>query len=224
MFTFYFSVAYTTWRHRNYQFHLLISKYIITCIQVFASSIFANVTRIKHMHSKASLWPPFQIKHNHSVECRKDKKKVFKLSKSFMGSNSNINLPYFTSAELLADRFNNCFMNKTIINKNKIISDFPKYTFSFYVDTVIMFIGKMLVVFRPTSEVEIRKIIIKSPNKSCDLDPLPTWLLKKCLDQLLPMITTVINWSMDESALSLCLKRATITPLLKRSALYTETM
>ena len=47
-------------------------------------------------------------------------------------------------------------------------------------------------------------IITKSPNKSCDLDPLPTWL--------------------DESAMSLCLKRATITPLLKRSGLDKEDM
>jgi len=39
----------------------------------------------------------------------------------------------------------------------------------------------------------IKKIIIKSLNKSCDLDPLPTWLLKKCVDQSLSLITAIIN-------------------------------
>ncbi|KAK2145807.1 hypothetical protein LSH36_656g01010 [Paralvinella palmiformis] len=52
--------------------------------------------------------------------------------------------------------------------------------------------------FRPTSEVEVKEIIIKYPNKSFDLDPLPTWLLKKWVDQLLPLITAIVNWSMDE--------------------------
>ena len=64
----------------------------------------------------------------------------------------------------------------------------------------------MLEMFRPTSEVEVKEIIIKSPNKSCDLDPLPTWLLKKCVDQLLPLITAIVNRSMDESVMPLCLK------------------
>ena len=86
-------------------------------------------------------------------------------------------------------------------------------------DADIMFNGNMLEMFRPTSEVEVKEIIIKSPNKSCDLDPLPTWLLKKCVDQLLPLITAIINRSMAESVMPLCLKRATITPLLKKPGL-----
>ena len=36
-------------------------------------------------------------------------------------------------------------------------------------DEEIMFNGNMLEMFRPTSEVEVKKIIIKFQNKSCDL-------------------------------------------------------
>ena len=82
-----------------------------------------------------------------------------------------------------------------------------------------MFNGKKLEMFRPASAVEIKEIIVKSPNKSCDLDPLPTWRLKKCVGQLLPLIIAIFNRSMVESVMALCLKRATITPLLKRSGL-----
>ena len=83
-------------------------------------------------------------------------------------------------------------------------------------DAYIMFNGNMLEMFRPTTDVEVKEIIIKSPNKSCDSDPLLTCFLKKYVDQLLPLITAIINRSMDESVMLLCLKQANITPLLKR--------
>ena len=36
-------------------------------------------------------------------------------------------------------------------------------------------------------------IIKLSPNKSCELDPLPTWLLKLCAQELAPIITAIVN-------------------------------
>ena len=36
--------------------------------------------------------------------------------------------------------------------------------------------------FEPATADEVRKIIINSPSKTCDLDPFPTELLKCCLD------------------------------------------
>ena len=81
----------------------------------------------------------------------------------------------------------------------------------------IMFNGIM---FQPTFEVVVNGIIIKSRNKSRDLDPNPTWLLNKYVDQLLPLITSIINGSMDKSVMTLCLKRATTTPLLKNYKTY----
>ena len=64
-----------------------------------------------------------------------------------------------------------------------------------------MFSGKMLKIYLPASELQLKEIITKSLNKSCDLNPLLTWLLKKCVDQFLPLITTTINRSMDESTI-----------------------
>jgi len=70
-------------------------------------------------------------------------------------------------------------------------------------DVDIMFWGKMLEMFRP---IEVKEIITKSSYKSCDLDQLRTWLLKKRMDELLPLVTDVMNRSVDESVVSLCLK------------------
>jgi len=44
------------------------------------------------------------------------------------------------------------------------------------------------------------------------------------IEELLPLITTIVNRSMDESVMPLCLKSATITPLLKRYWLDKEDM
>ncbi|KAH3771476.1 hypothetical protein DPMN_172795 [Dreissena polymorpha] len=44
---------------------------------------------------------------------------------------------------------------------------------------------------------EVEKIIMQSPNKSCELDPIPTWLLKECKTELLPILTKIINLSME---------------------------
>ena len=43
--------------------------------------------------------------------------------------------------------------------------------------------------FAPATMSEIKKVIESSPNKSCELDPIPTWLLKSCLHKLLPILT-----------------------------------
>ena len=42
-----------------------------------------------------------------------------------------------------------------------------------------------LVVLCPATTLEVRTIIMNGPSKSCELDPMPTWLLKKCIDEIL---------------------------------------
>ena len=61
-----------------------------------------------------------------------------------------------------------------------------------------------------------------SPTKSCELDPLPTWLLKECLEDLLPAIVNIINRSLETGVMPHALKQATVRPLLKKSGLNLE--
>ena len=60
---------------------------------------------------------------------------------------------------------------------------------------------------------------MKSPNKSCVLDIMVTWRLKKCIAQIVPLITIVVNKTMTESVMASSLKQVTIMVLLKRSRL-----
>ena len=53
--------------------------------------------------------------------------------------------------------------------------------------------------FERASEDEIKKHILSSLSKSCDLDPIPTSVLKNSLDILITPITDIINISMETS-------------------------
>ena len=73
--------------------------------------------------------------------------------------------------------------------------------------------------FQPVTEDEVAKVIGSAPNSSCPLDPLPTWMLKKCLAILLPVITLLVNLSLKSGEFCSSLKRAYVTPLLKKADL-----
>ena len=72
------------------------------------------------------------------------------------------------------------------------------------------------------TEIEIRNIIKLSPAKSCELDPLPTWLLKECIAKLVPTITDIVNMSLRDSLTPKSLKTAVIRPLLKKTGLDSD--
>ncbi len=73
--------------------------------------------------------------------------------------------------------------------------------------------------FKYTTESEIRKLIKSSPDKQCELDPCPTWLVKSCLDVLASPITSIVNYSLKEGVFPTIFKQAHITPLIKKPSL-----
>ena len=66
------------------------------------------------------------------------------------------------------------------------------------------------------------KIIKNSPTKSCLLDPVPTFLLKDCVDILLPSITKLINLSLVDGVLPQQFKKAVVTSHIKKASLPNE--
>ncbi|CAB3987345.1 Hypothetical predicted protein, partial [Paramuricea clavata] len=73
--------------------------------------------------------------------------------------------------------------------------------------------------FEPLSEDDVRKLVVDSHKKSCYLDPVPTDFLVKCLDMLLPVITKIINISLETGYFPRDWKEAIILPRLKKSGL-----
>ena len=66
---------------------------------------------------------------------------------------------------------------------------------------------------------EVKSAILSSSDATCDLDILPTKLVKSCLDALLPPITHLINLCLKESTFPSCFKSALVTPLIKKQSL-----
>ena len=66
------------------------------------------------------------------------------------------------------------------------------------------------------------KIIKFSTIKSCDLDPIPAVMLKECWPVILPVITDIVNNSLDCAMMPEMLKIAQIRPCLKKASLDDE--
>jgi hypothetical protein len=73
--------------------------------------------------------------------------------------------------------------------------------------------------FDTVTEDEVKKIINNSPTKSCELDPLPTTLLKDCIDVIVPTVTKIVNQSLSSGIFPSSLKSAIVRPLLKKPSL-----
>ena len=71
---------------------------------------------------------------------------------------------------------------------------------------------------------EVRKLIINSPNKTCDLDSIPTELLKSCLDVLLVPIAQMVNLSLFSGVFPDIFKTSHVMPLLKKPSLSKDDM
>src|SRR6218665_3155979 len=81
-----------------------------------------------------------------------------------------------------------------------------------------------LQILHPASEAEVLLLLNSLPNKQCELDPIPTSLLKDCASVLLPVITQIINLSLSTGNFPLDFKHSLVTPLLKKANLDKENL
>ena len=73
----------------------------------------------------------------------------------------------------LADKFSNYFNEKSQ-NIRGLFGPSPDHS-SVALEASL----HPLSVFEPASEDEIKAVIVKSPSKSCELDPVPTFIIKQ---------------------------------------------
>ena len=117
----------------------------------------------------------------------------------------------------MADKFNNFFTDKIAKIRSALLekrSHLPKYV-EVKADPNV----KPLTKFHNLSPQEVKKMILATPNKSCDLDPIPTNLLKNILPSVLQLITNIVNLSLEHGMFPDTLKLALVKPLLKKANL-----
>ena len=72
--------------------------------------------------------------------------------------------------------------------------------------------------FDKLTENEVKSIMQLSSLRSCLLDPMPSWLVNQC-DTLLPILTTLINTSLQSGEFPKAWKETLVLPLLKKPSL-----
>ena len=71
----------------------------------------------------------------------------------------------------------------------------------------------------PLTEDEVCMLIANSKSTSCCLDPIPTPPLKSSIEPLIPVITNIINTSLDSGIFPVSWKEAVFIPLPKKLGL-----
>ena len=121
-----------------------------------------------------------------------DQKSLFDITKKLLVKHQAAILPTHEPNFELANRFSKFFNDKidTLrtnfrINANSDVEMEPLASV------------KLNNLISATSD-EIRDVIASCPNKSCQQDPIPTWLVKHSVDPLIPLNTSTINESLTK--------------------------
>jgi len=76
----------------------------------------------------------------------------------------------------------------------------------------------------PVTTDELEKLICSAPCKTCQLDPVPTWLVKNMKALLSPFVTLLFNKSLAVGCFPSDFKKAVVRPLLKKAGSDTSQM
>ena len=151
-----------------------------------------------------------QYYHELFSEVARDQRQIFCLTDWLLHRRKCSPLPKCESQKHLAQSFHIFFTDKI-----KCIRDQFERVSDLHTPTRALLSSKF-VGFHEVSINEIQKILSNSPGTICDLDPIPSALLKKCSDAVLPVMTKIINNSMNLGEIPSSLKAAQIRPMLKK--------
>jgi len=155
------------------------------------------------------------------AESSKDQKKLFKVVDSLLHNSKETPLPSYESPEEMANRFADFFIEKIVKIRENLAKSLQNDVQN-NPDRCPPKCPVELSTLEPASEDEIKKLIMSSSTKSCNLDPIPTWLLKECIDSLIPVLTRIVNLSLSSAEVPSNLKEAIVLPLLKKLILNPE--
>ena len=144
-----------------------------------------------------------------------DAKRLFQTVNAAMYKRNSNPMPDHTTPQVLANDFLDFFQSKIA----KIRENFTEQNSNPMIFDARKSISSTLNELRPVTETDVIKVIRKSPNKSCELDPIPTYLLKTCVEDLAPIITRIVNLSIESAQMPKSYKNAIVRPLLKKPGL-----
>ena len=135
---------------------------------------------------------------------------IYGITDSLLGRKVNMTLPEVAdeSPSALATRFQRYFKDKTEVlcqNRSPLPAD----------DTPTV-VGAHFDVFEHASHSDVKNIVLASGTKSCELDPLPTSIVKQHIDTISPLLARIINTSLATTVFPAPMKHAVVVPILKK--------
>ena len=157
--------------------------------------------------------------------CGRDQKKIFSVANKLLGKQSTNVYPREESDEQCANNFIQ-FFTKKVVKIHSELTDQRNELLAQHPDILNQMTNEptshQLQEFEQTSNPEIKNIVVALANKQCELDPLPTWLLKSIIDMIAPTITKIVNISLSTATMPSSLKTAIVRPILKKPSLDSE--
>ncbi|CAB3988397.1 Hypothetical predicted protein [Paramuricea clavata] len=143
-----------------------------------------------------------------------DHRKLFKSAKFLFNQETDLHFPECSDNTVLANDIGDFFANKTECIRQELDS---AATYHNPTSEPQIMPNVQLDSFKTLTEDDVNQIISNSSKKSCSLDPMPTHLVVHCLDVLLPVITRMINLSLQSGCFPENWKLAKVHPGLKKS-------
>ena len=143
-------------------------------------------------------------------------RELFKICNTLLDSNQQSQLPYSEDYNVLANNFNSYFVTKI----EKIRNDLPTMQpVKSQCNSNISTFSKFDIV----TKEDLLKIIKSSKIKTNSDDPIPAFLLKSSVEDLIPSYLHLINLSLQTGSME-GLKESIVTPILKKVGLDKNTL
>ena len=141
--------------------------------------------------------------------CNGNSKSLFSCVNKLLDIKQDVVLPSHNSNTELAENFKLYFKEKI----SNIRKTFPTSDIRSNNETILDSM-KALYTFEPTTEDELRSVILTCGINCSPEDPVPISLLKNNLDLFIPIWRDIVNLSLSQGSMD-CLKNAILNPLIK---------
>ena len=145
-------------------------------------------------------------------------KEIFRLTNKLLGKDNELPLPPTEDLSVLASELNNFFVSKI----GKIMQDLAPNnitdTSDHYLESTFETTDR-LTNLKLVTDQDILSILCAAPPKSCELDLIPTTLIKVYSDVIVPYIMDIVNTSIASGSFTKNIKQALLRPLLKKMGL-----
>ena len=122
--------------------------------------------------------------------------KLFRAAKKLLAKKEVPSFPEYVDNSALVNDIGRYFIRKINTIRSSIDAASDPSVGALLPDDPVVGPNKQLWEFQSLDEGQVSELIQKCSKKSCPSDPAPTSLVVSCLDELLPVITCLINGSM----------------------------